>query len=505
MTKQAHLKPTAGGWHRAARMLGDELLAKQVGRGSHHAFAALCERHSQPLHRYCLSILRNEHDAQDALQSTMTRAYAALRACERDVSLRAWLFRIAHNESVTILRKRASQARADQTGAAQLGDPHVVLEQRARLSQLVADVNALPERQRATLVMRELNGLGLREIARALEISTAAAKQSLFEARNSLRDFDRGRELECEEVRSAISMHDRRVLRGRRISAHLTACEGCRGYRDAVAVREADLRALVPALPAPAIGAMLARVLGLGRWPTRGGGGAADAPGGELFAHASASALIKVGAGVAIVAAGAAGAARVATRPAHPPAASSSTAIATESVPRTAGGHGAGVTPTTAVAGGMAGGRASRPLSPANRSATPGGSRRVASTTAPPRSASGPPTAAHATPPDERALAKPGRQSVESQAASRVAEAPKQERGHGEEGTSSAPDKHGPSQAEPGAGNRGGRGREQGERSSPERRSPEASGERGSEEGQPSHEPAHGGRGGAGRSKQSGE
>jgi RNA polymerase sigma factor (sigma-70 family) len=82
------------------------------------AFAALYERHHRDLYRYCRSILRDDHDAQDALQSTMTRAFAALRDERRDFELRPWLFRIAHNEAVTVLRRRRAAEPLDEQAAA---------------------------------------------------------------------------------------------------------------------------------------------------------------------------------------------------------------------------------------------------------------------------------------------------------------------------------------------------------------------------------------------------
>src|SRR3954452_16198223 len=69
-------------------------------------FAAVYERHHQALYRYCRSILRHEEDAQDALQNTMARAFSALQSEQRDFELRPWLFRIAHNEAISILRRR---------------------------------------------------------------------------------------------------------------------------------------------------------------------------------------------------------------------------------------------------------------------------------------------------------------------------------------------------------------------------------------------------------------
>jgi DNA-directed RNA polymerase specialized sigma24 family protein len=77
--------------------LGDERLARLAARGSQRAFAAVYERHHQALYRYCRSILRDDTDAQDALQSTFTRALSAIKRGQRSAPLRPWLFRIAHN------------------------------------------------------------------------------------------------------------------------------------------------------------------------------------------------------------------------------------------------------------------------------------------------------------------------------------------------------------------------------------------------------------------------
>src|SRR5437588_3060284 len=92
----------------------DEVLAKLVARGSMRAFGLLYRRHHQALYRYCYAIVRNEEDAQDALQNTMFRALRSLQARERDLAVRPWLFRIAHNEGVSLLRRRGRDARLEQ-------------------------------------------------------------------------------------------------------------------------------------------------------------------------------------------------------------------------------------------------------------------------------------------------------------------------------------------------------------------------------------------------------
>jgi RNA polymerase sigma factor (sigma-70 family) len=288
------------------RLLSDERLARLVSAGSERALTLLYERHHQALYRYCRSIVRDHDDAQDALQSTMTNAFLALQASERDLAVRPWLFRIAHNEAVSILRKRHYSDALEEEHERSEESVERTVDQRERLRLLVSDIQELPERQRAVLLMRELSGLPIEQIAAALSVSQGAAKQTLFEARSSLHELAEGRVMECETVRRAISDGDGRVLRGRKLRAHLRGCEGCRDFRALIDTRTAGLRALVPALPAGAAAAMLARVLAHGTGGGHGAGTAA-ASGAVLGGHTSASLVVKGIVGAAVLAAASAG------------------------------------------------------------------------------------------------------------------------------------------------------------------------------------------------------
>ncbi len=290
----------------AERLLSDERLAKLAGRGDARAFTTLYERHHQAIYRYCRSIVRDDHDAQDALQSAMASAYTALCASERDLAVRPWLFRIAHNEAISVLRRRHPEDELVDVHESLDSDVERTAEERERLCILVADLQALPERQRAVLLMRELSGLSIAEIAGALSVSSGAAKQTLFEARSSLHEFAKGRAMECEAVRRAISDRDGRVLRGRGLRAHLRDCAGCRDFHALIETRAADLHALAPPLPATLASATLARLLANGG----GGGHAAGAgatAGSALGGHVGASLMAKGLAGVAVMAAATAG------------------------------------------------------------------------------------------------------------------------------------------------------------------------------------------------------
>jgi RNA polymerase sigma factor (sigma-70 family) len=240
--------------------LGDERLARLAARGSDRAFAAMYERYHQQLYRYCRSILRNDADAQDALQSTFTRALSALKRDKRSAPVRPWLFRIAHNEAISVLRRR--RGGDEQLDGAPLPTVASAEDQagaRARLELLMGDLATLPDRSRSALVMREMSGLSHEDIAVALDISTGAAKQAIFEARRGLLECAEGRAMPCDEVCRAVSDGDRRVLRGRRVRAHLRDCASCAAFAASIKTRERDLRAFAPALPVAASITLLSR------------------------------------------------------------------------------------------------------------------------------------------------------------------------------------------------------------------------------------------------------
>jgi RNA polymerase sigma factor (sigma-70 family) len=168
------------------RRLEDERLARRVARGDAEAFAVLYERYHRPLLRYCLATLRHPEDADDALQAAMLKAYRSLARGMRDAPLRPWLYRIARNEALSILRRRSKDLRASTDSAATASAFEEALG-RERLAALVVEIASLPERQRSALLMREVQGLAYDEIAQALDTTRQAARQAVFEARAALR------------------------------------------------------------------------------------------------------------------------------------------------------------------------------------------------------------------------------------------------------------------------------------------------------------------------------
>jgi RNA polymerase sigma factor (sigma-70 family) len=255
--------------------LGDEALAGRAASGNDAAFTTLYERYYGPLLGYTRSILRDAEDARDATQNALENAFRALPNRDKSLPLRPWLYKIAHNEAITIMRRRRPQTELAPELEPTVPGPEVDAEQRGRLAQLVDDLQSLPERQRGALVMRELNGLSYDEIGTALGLSNEAARRAVFDARNALHAAADGRATECVSVRHSISDGDRRSLRARGIRAHLRSCDDCQSFQRSISNRRGDLHLLAPWMS----GAAVLGALGVGAGGAGGGAALATSAG----------------------------------------------------------------------------------------------------------------------------------------------------------------------------------------------------------------------------------
>jgi RNA polymerase sigma factor (sigma-70 family) len=244
--------------------LPDAELAALAGGGDAGAFETLYRRHRDGLIRYCDGIVRNRQDAEEAVQATMIRAHGALARGRRPAAVRAWLAAIARNECRDLLRARprVEPLMPDLPGPGD--EPEEGMARRQRLSALRDDLGALPHRQRAALVLSGVAGLPHAQVAELIGASPGETRTLVHEARQTLVEFEAGRDLRCADVRQRVDAGDGRMLRARRIGAHLRVCEGCRDYAEAARVpaRRRGLAALIP--PIPLLGALRA-LFGAGR------------------------------------------------------------------------------------------------------------------------------------------------------------------------------------------------------------------------------------------------
>lgn len=274
MTRATHAAP------RGRLRLRRAAVRSVEARADLAAFEAVYRDSHQELYRYARSIVRDEHLAEDVLQSVMEKALAALQTEERDFEVRPWLFRITHNEAVSRLRGDRPTAELPEALPGNSRGLDEQLDDQSKLDTLWVDLQALPEKQRQSLVLRELSGLSHEEIAAVIGSSARSVKQTIFEARRALLECEEGRVMVCDDVQRQLSDGDGRVRRGRRMQAHLRSCRDCRAFDRAMHDRPQDLRALAPALPAAAAAGLFAQLVpGAGLASSAGAAGAAGAGG----------------------------------------------------------------------------------------------------------------------------------------------------------------------------------------------------------------------------------
>ena len=170
----------------ALRTQPDRRLVALVREGYENAFEEIVRRYGRPLTRYAGAIVGNR--AEDITQDAFSKALMALRRSDKEIELRPWLFRIVRNTALNDLRDRPPAAEVVAEAIAGGRNPEEELERREELTDLMRRLGSLPEAQRAAIVMRELEGLGHDEIAKALGLSDGAARQAIFRARQKLRD-----------------------------------------------------------------------------------------------------------------------------------------------------------------------------------------------------------------------------------------------------------------------------------------------------------------------------
>jgi len=318
------------------RLASDDRLVAFVRRGDPAAFEAVYERHSGELLSFCVYMLGSRHDAEDAVQATFASAYRALRADGRPVVLRPWLFTIARNDCLSILRRR--RPTVELNGEPALGgDPLRELELREEVRHIVEGLRQLPERQRAALVLSELHGLSQVEVGAVLGVRAEQVKAYVYQARSNLISERRAREADCLEIREEIATARGAALRRGRLRRHVRSCADCRVYADGVARQRRQLGALLPLAPSlvlkyraleGALGSVAADPATYAGGAAVGGsvaGTAVELAGGGVKALA-----VKLAAGVAALGVSAGVGASVLSAPATPPGQAPPASIAAE-------------------------------------------------------------------------------------------------------------------------------------------------------------------------------
>lgn len=164
------------------------------------AFAALVEQTSGQIYRLLLRMLNNEQDAEDILQETYLKAFQALPNFEGRSALKTWLYRIAANEALMLLRKRKPEPQTleidkedeDLENPVEIVDwccaPERELLSSETRAKLTAASQRLSDNLKAVFLLRDVEGLSGEETAEILNVSVDVVKTRLLRARLKLRE-----------------------------------------------------------------------------------------------------------------------------------------------------------------------------------------------------------------------------------------------------------------------------------------------------------------------------
>ena len=183
--------------------LPDAELARRVAAQDHEAFRVLMRRYNQRLYRTARSVLKDDAEAEDAVQEAYLLAYRAIGRFRGDARLSTWLVRIVVNEAVTRLRKRGRSAEvirldgdaepdseiaeADMDEATPEQPEHAALRAETR-RLLESKIDELPDAFRVVFVLRALEEHSVEETAAALAVPEATVRTRFFRARGLLRE-----------------------------------------------------------------------------------------------------------------------------------------------------------------------------------------------------------------------------------------------------------------------------------------------------------------------------
>jgi RNA polymerase sigma factor (sigma-70 family) len=228
----------------------DERLVEMVRQGDAAAFEVLYDRYHLRILSFCRHMLGSQPDGEDATQHAFVALHRHITADERAVDVKPWLFQVARNRCLSLLRARREHADIDdpvvQPATEGLADS---VQRRSDLRELLGDLQELPEDQRAALLLSSLGDLSGDEIAEVVGCRPQKVKALVFQARTSLMNEREARNTDCDVVREQLAtLRGGALLRGP-LRRHVRNCEGCKAFRNATRKQREALALLLPVVP----------------------------------------------------------------------------------------------------------------------------------------------------------------------------------------------------------------------------------------------------------------
>ena len=179
----------------------ENALIEQAQQGDRNAFGELASRYYPGVVRVVYRLCGDTDLAEDMAQEAFLRGWVNLSSFRPQSSLRNWLYRIAVNATLDVLRRKPEEALEDEVAQMipdQEAGPEATLIEKERVALLQQAMHALPEAARSVLVLREYGGLSYQEIANVLDVPVGTVMSRLNYARNRLRELLKGDLLQLE-------------------------------------------------------------------------------------------------------------------------------------------------------------------------------------------------------------------------------------------------------------------------------------------------------------------
>jgi len=187
----------------SATALEERQLVRRAQKGDKPAFEILVQRHQHRVFAVARGILRRQEDVEDVAQQVFVKAYFSLKRFDQRAALSTWLYKITVNECWDLLRRRKArplvyeadfneeQAREYSATDQKAGNGPDAGERLAMRQQLESMLGQLEERDRAMLVLKEVEGFSVEEIAGSLGLNANTVKVRLFRARRKIIEYVR--------------------------------------------------------------------------------------------------------------------------------------------------------------------------------------------------------------------------------------------------------------------------------------------------------------------------
>jgi RNA polymerase sigma factor (sigma-70 family) len=231
----------------------DEQLARAAARGDVAAFEALYERHHRALLSFSRHMLGSAHDAEDVVQHAFLAADREFRSGKPPKAVRAWLYTVARNRCVSIVRARHDEPGLPDAGMPSTENLAAEVEQREDLRGLLADLRELPDDQRTALLLSEMGELSHPEVAKVIGVRPGKVKALVYQARETLMAFAHARAIPCQSIREELAVAKGAELRRRHLRNHLSRCPGCSEFAAGVRAQRASLTIVLPVVPTAAL------------------------------------------------------------------------------------------------------------------------------------------------------------------------------------------------------------------------------------------------------------